>query len=372
MSLTLPLRLARRARRARRAWPFLLALAMTATLVSCKGSSFWPDISSTPVATPIVVNNSPSNSTPTPPPRPNPRANEIRRQTIDAIISKAREAYPGHSGVVFVDLDNETRLDYEPDARFESASLVKLIILAHLYREFEVGHHSPDEKLVLLEKQKVGGSGHLKDEKEGSQHTLQSLAEAMITESDNTATQMLTDLLGRDKIAQTAKTLGLNSTTFERDIYDFAAIDAGNDNYITPRDAATFLCQLARQELPGSQGMHEILERQKRNDMIGKDFPATVRVAHKTGELEGILHDAAIVYAPRGGFVLVALSDRVSDKEAAKKVWAEMALDILRVYSEPSPSPTPDSPARPASGPEDASSSASSEASATSSPVASP
>ena len=308
-----------------------------------------PAISSTPVATPIVVSNSPSPATATTPTpaHPDPEATEQRKKAITEIVRKARAAFPGHSAVVFADLDDDTRVGFDPDARFESASLVKLIILAELYRQFQVGKHTPDEKLVLLEKQKMGGSGHLKNSKEGSQHTLQSLAEAMITESDNTATQMLTDLLGRDQIQEGAKSLGLNRTTLERDIFDFGAIDQGRDNYITAKDAASFLQQLARQELPGSQQMNEILERQKRHDMIGKDFPTGVRVAHKTGELDGILHDAAIVYAPRGNFVLVCLSDGVHEKEAAKKTWAKMAADILELYSEPvaSPSPSATSPA---------------------------
>lgn len=326
----------------------LLAIGVFAlSLSGCQGNSLVaPDVSSTPVATPIVVSNSPPPGSPTPagqatPLQVDPKANEVRRKSVEALITGTRRDYPGHSAVVFVDLQNDIRVEFEPEARFESASLVKLIILAELYREFEMGVHTPEEKVVLLEKQKMGGSGHLKEAKEGSQHSLRSLAEAMITESDNTATQMLTDLLGRDKISEGARTLGLSGTTLERDIFDFAAIDQGHDNYITAKDAAAFLQQLAHQELPGSQAMHEILERQKRNDMIGKDFPPGIKLAHKTGELDVILHDAAIVYAPRGAFVLVCLSDQVSDKDAAKKAWAGLALEILKLYSEPTSSPTP-------------------------------
>jgi beta-lactamase class A len=317
-------------------------------LAGCKESPLSPTrISSTPVATPIVVSNSPVPSTPTPRAPSDPQANEIRQKQISEIISRARQTYPGHSAVIFSDLDNGTRAEFEPDVRFESASLAKLVILAELYRQFQMGVHTPEELLVLLEGQKVGGSGRLKNAKEGSQHSLKSLAVAMITESDNTATQMLTDLMGREKIQEGAKALGLDGTTVQRDIFDFEAIDQGRDNYITARDAAAFLQQLARQELPGSQQMSEILEGQKRNDMIGKDFPAGVRVAHKTGELNEILHDAAIVYAPRGNFVLVCLSDQVSDKEAAKKVWAGMALEILKLYSGPTPSPSATPPRSP-------------------------
>lgn len=321
--------------------------AAAAALVSlglsgCTGSPLASsDISSTPVATPIVVSVTPLTSTsPTPHPE-EPEAAEARRKAVSEVISKARAAYPGHTAVVFSDLAKDTRVEFEPEARFESASLVKLPILAELYRQFEVGEHTPEETVVLLESQKKGGSGKLKDAPEGSQHSLRSLGEVMVTESDNTATQMLTDLLGKEKIQTAATGMGMVGTTVQRDIFDFEAIDAGRDNYITAKDAALFLEQLARQELPGSQPMSEMLERQKRNDMIGKGFPPGVRVAHKTGELDGILHDAAIIYAPRGNFILVCLSDQVSDKESAKKVWAGMAADLLELYSGPPPGAAP-------------------------------
>ena len=291
------------------------------------------EVTSTPVATPIVVANTPT-GTPVAS-ATKPVELDERETRVRELVERARKAYPGRSGVVFVDLASGFRVEFEPTARFESASLAKLVILAELYRQFEVGDRKADEKLTLLESQKRGGSGSLKNAKEGTQYTLEELAKAMITESDNTATQMLTDLLGRKPVEEGAKAMGLSGTTFQRDIFDFEAIDAGRDNYMTAKDAANFLQQLARLELPGAEPMAEILEQQKRNDMIGHGYPPDVRVAHKTGELDGILNDAGIVYAPRGGFILAVLSDGIQDKEAAKKVWAGLSLELLELYSEP-------------------------------------
>ncbi len=312
----------------------MVALAGLAWL-GCQPSDFTGGkVTSTPVATPIVVTNTPVASSPTPR-GPDLAEAQERINRVQSLIETARRSYPGRSGVVFVDLASDTRVEFESSARFESASLAKLIILAELYRQFQVGDHQPEEKLTLLESQKRGGSGSLKSAKEGTQHTLERLADLMITESDNTATQMLTDLLGREPIERAAKGMGLSGTTLQRDIFDFEAIDAGRDNYITAKDAANFLQQLASLELPGAEPMAEILEQQRRNDMIGKGFPPDIRVAHKTGELDGILNDAGIIYAPRGNFILVVLSDQVRDKETAKKIWAQLALDLLKLYSKP-------------------------------------
>ena len=290
-------------------------------LVGCQPSNLTgPPVSSTPVATPIVVANTPASSTPTPKAL-DPEVSQKRQKKVRDLLEAAKESYPGHSAIVFIDLDSGAKAEIDPTERFESASLVKLLILAEMYRQFQVGDHKPEDKLTLRESQKRGGSGSLKNAKDGTQISLEELAELMITESDNTATQMLTELLTLERIEKSGQALGLHGTTLQRDIFDFEAINAGRDNYITAQDAADFLQQLARLELPGSEPMHEILERQKRNDIIGKDFAPGVRVAHKTGELDGVLNDAGIVYAPRGTFILVLLSDQVGDKEAAKKVW---------------------------------------------------
>lgn len=308
----------------------LFILSALLLLSSCRNGQEVSVASQDIRATPIVVSGSPSPGAITPSP-----SESIAKicEEVDRVIIGSRERYPGKSSIVFVDLDSGTTLAYAENARYESASLVKLMVLVELYREIQMGAHRLDEELVLLEKQRVGGSGSLKNAPEGIKYSLGTLAELMIIESDNTATQMLTDLLSRTKIAHGMKTIGLRSSTIDRDIYDFDAIDKGQDNYTTAKDIASLLLQLAHQDLPGSGPMNEILERQKRNDLFGNGFPAGVRIAHKTGELDGILHDAAIIYAPRGTFVLVALGEEVSDKKAAAKVWSQMALDVLKAYS---------------------------------------
>lgn len=314
----------------------LFALAMA----GCNDKLPGPDISSTPVATPIIISNEPLNPTPSQTvPAPEPKDHLVER--VGTTIEQAMKDFPGHSSVIFLDLESGAKLEYEEEAPFESASLMKLVVLAELYRQFQVGNRKPEDKLVLKATHKVGGSGSLKDAKIGTGYSLEDLARRMITESDNTATQMLTDTLGLKELNQSAKALGLTGTTIERNIYDFAAIDRGNDNYITGHDAGVLLRLLARDELPGSDSMHDILEQQKRNDMIGSQMPTGVRIAHKTGELNEILHDAGIVYAPRGAYILVMLGDKVTDKTRATETWAKLSQDVFTIYNEASPTPTP-------------------------------
>lgn len=332
--------------RGRRGWSLtVLSVLLVPALAGCQSWSLSaPQITSTPVATPIVVNISSPTLSPSPTPSPaHVIEDSARVEAARAAIRRTAEAFPGRCAIVLVDLDSQQRVEVSPQTSFESASLVKLVILAELFRQFETGNHQPQETLVLLDSHKRGGSGQLRQAPEGTAFSLGHLAEVMITESDNTATQMLTDLLGRETIEQGSHALGLKATTLQRDIFDFDAIPQGRDNTITASDAADFFVLLAREELPGATAMHEILERQKRRDMLGNGFPPDVRVAHKTGELQGVLHDAGIIYAPHGPFILACLSDQVSNLPAAKAAWAELAQTLLAIYS-PTAAPAKVSP----------------------------
>ncbi|MFA5507255.1 MAG: serine hydrolase [Vulcanimicrobiota bacterium] len=320
-----------------------VVLCLVLLLFGCNKSAD-PTISSTPVATPIVVEGTPSPNQLSPTPRPVIDTNEQRDELLKAVseaIEETRKDFPGETAVCFVDVESDMKLGFNADQRFESASLMKLVVIAEVFRRIQVGELELDRPLTLQPDQIVGGSGDLKNLEAGTSFPVSVLAEKMITQSDNTATQMLTDFLTKEALNKSIKNLGLTGTTIDRDIYDFAAIDQGLDNYITARDAALLMKQLARDELPGSREIHAILERQQRNDMIGAGFPPDVRVAHKTGELTGIVHDVGVVYAPRGSYVLAVLSDGVTDKELAIESWAKLSEKILKLYQKASPSPTP-------------------------------
>lgn len=319
--------------------------ATTLLLLGCSPNSPDTSVSSTPVATPIVV------GTPTPQASGSPegpsknyessRERETTIRKVEEAIEKARAEYPGRTAVYFIDIESDQKLDFNGEQQFESASLMKLVVIAEMFHLIQMGKVKPDTTLTLKPEHIVGGAGDLKDQEPGMSFPIKVLAEKMITQSDNTATQMLTDFLTRDALTKSIKNLGLSGTTIDRDVYDFAAIDEGRDNYITAKDAAHLMAQLAREELPGSDEIHAILERQQRNDMIGSGVPDNVRVAHKTGELNGILHDVGVVYAPRGVYVLALLSDQVADKDKGIQVWRNLSQEILRLYRSDTPSPSP-------------------------------
>lgn len=222
-------------------------------------------------------------------------------------MKKWRADFPGSSAVACGPLENPTLVSVNGDKTFESASLVKLAILVELARRFEAGECKPEDTLVFEERFRVGGSGHLQKEPAGGKYRLDELAEWTITESDNVATDMLFEFLKLDTLEPAMRDLGLKQMTVQRTIFAFEEIDRGRDNLTSADDLANLYGKVARKELPRSEWMLEILQKTHRHDLLQAELPKEVKVAHKSGELTGFLHDGGILYAAPP-YILVVLT----------------------------------------------------------------
>ncbi|MCW5872230.1 MAG: serine hydrolase [Candidatus Eremiobacteraeota bacterium] len=212
-------------------------------------------------------------------------------------------------------MDNPTLVSVAGDKTFESASLVKLAILVELARRLEAGQCQPEDRLVFEERFRVGGSGHLHKEPSGGRYRLDDLAEWTISESDNVATDMLFDYLELDTLEPAMRTLGMKQMTVRRTIFAFEEIDRGRDNLISADDLANLYGKIARQELPRSEWMLGILQKTHRHDLLQAKLPKDLKVAHKSGELAGFLHDGGILYAERPYILVILTQAEKSDSE---------------------------------------------------------
>ena len=252
------------------------------------------------------------------------------RDLIFAATKKWTADFPGDSGVACGDLANPKIVTHRGEATFESASLVKLAILVELARRFEAGSCKPEDTLVFEERFRVGGSGHLQKEPAGGKYRLDDLAEWTITESDNVATDMLFDYLKLPSLEPAMRALGLQQMTVQRTIFAFDEIDRGHDNLISANDLAHLLGRIARKELPRSDWMLQILQKTHRHDLLQASMPKELKVAHKSGELTGFLHDGGIVYTNQP-YILVILTR--ADKVDSEKFIRGLSSEIYRVTS---------------------------------------
>ena len=154
----------------------------------------------------------------------------------------------------------------------------------------------------------------------------------MITVSSNFAANLLIEKLGVENIRRTVAALGADGMHVLRGVEDQKAFDKGLNNTTTARGLLVLLERIAHGECGRQRDadaeMVAILKRQKFNDAIPAGVPPGVAVAHKTGNITRIHHDAAIVFAPRP-YVLVIL---VRGIEQLKKSAALMASVSRAVY----------------------------------------
>ena len=218
-------------------------------------------------------------------------------QQLDQISA----SFPGGVGLWIADPNAAKPLySRNPDERIITASLYKLGVLAEAERRVENGElHYSD--IIVIQPEDITEDGSF--EEAGTELTLDRALEAMITISDNGTAQALWHLLGGQNIDASLAKWG---------IPDFhVAFNESEDNVATPRAIGQFFTLLAKKQLvsaAASDRMLARLERQQINDRLPAGLPDNVVVAHKTGNLVGLTHDAGIIYTPSGPRVVVVMT----------------------------------------------------------------
>lgn len=234
-------------------------------------------------------------------------------------------------GLVIEDFRTKSRIVYNADKPFPSASMVKVpVMLACFYADAKTKINLKDI-LTLKSAQKVSGSGILKGMPEGTDLSLEELVGLMITRSDNTACNILIDLLSFDYINDFFQSLGLKDTNLSRKMMEFSARRKGKENYTTARDIAFCFEIIYRDKFLNAKISRQslsLLKKQEVNDRIPAKLPASIVVAHKTGLERKICHDAGIVFMPQGDFLICVLTKNAKSTKAAKRFIAQIALDV--------------------------------------------
>ena len=164
----------------------------------------------------------------------------------------------------------------------------------------------------------------------GRTRTWRELCELMITYSSNLATNILIDRLGVARIRATVTALGADGMDVRRGVEDNVAFRAGQNNTTTSMALLLLLEAIAKGTAvspAASREMVDILARQHFNESIPAGVRPGTRVAHKTGSITRIQHDAAIVFAPRP-YVLVVLVRGIDDEKKGHALIAAIAHEI--------------------------------------------
>jgi beta-lactamase class A len=242
-------------------------------------------------------------------------------------------------GVYFKTLDGSCEWVSRADDSFHAASTMKIPVLIELFHQIKQGKLKLDDHLLIKNEfhSIVDGSLYTLSaaddseaelyKAEGQTRTLRELSNLMIIVSSNLATNLLVEKLGLENIRATVHDLGADGMKVLRGVEDGKAFEKGLNNTTTARGLGILLQAIATGKTvddASSQEMLAILERQKFNEGIPAGLPVGIRVAHKTGEIPRIHHDAAIVFADRP-FVLVILVRGLVEKKDSAALMADIS-----------------------------------------------
>lgn len=235
---------------------------------------------------------------------------------IQTMLQNFASQYPGQISLVAVDMDNGATGSANANTQMVSASLYKVFVAYGIYQKIDDGSLTIQNNVP-----EVGES-------------VGACLEKMIEVSDNDCGKALGDIVGWQMLDDKLKTLGLTAT--ELNNYD----DYGNvngDKITTAADVATFMQQLYAGTLLGqtsTAAFITLLKNDQVNDRLPSGLPAGTVIAHKTGDLDDVVHDAGFVYAPNGTYLIVMMTqgwDAPATQappvftDLSKQVWAYFA-----------------------------------------------
>jgi len=268
--------------------------------------------------------------------------------TVDQRLSTDIEERIHKSGadaaVAFRTLDGRSAYSFHEEEAFHAASTMKIPVMIELFHQARQARLKLEDALLVKNQfhSLADGSFYSLDPTDDSEtdlykaagktRTLRQLCELMITASSNLATNLLIAKLGVDNIRATVHSLDADGMNVLRGVEDNKAFLKGLNNTTTARGLELLLEAIAHGEAvdqESSRQMMEILERQKFNEGIPAGLPPGTRVAHKTGEITGIHHDAAIVFAPKP-FVLVILVRGLAETKDSAALMADITRQLYQ------------------------------------------
>lgn len=255
---------------------------------------------------------------------------------LESTLNSKAESFKGVAGISLLDVFKGRRIEVNGDEQFPSASSIKVPLLAAFK---QMCAHGEIDQLAYVDVDReimVDGSGILRYLDDHVRLSWRDISNLMIILSDNTATNMVIDAVGFDRLARYVHTWGLKGTRMQRKMQDHLAYIEGRDNLMTPNDQVRMMELLADGSafLPGvAAECMDVLKRPKRG-YLSPGFPADVVSAGKPGGMEHVRCDMAMVFLKRRPFILSVMTKFGDMPPAAQECFvADVAREVYDVFA---------------------------------------
>ena len=263
----------------------------------------------------------------------------------------ALERRAGARSLAVAVYDTRTHLSFRRHSErwFHAASTIKVAILLGVYASIHHGWLLPQSRVHVRNRflSSVDGTPFrvLADrdansevhDAVGKMMRVTDLALHMIATSSNLATNLLLDLVGLDTVQRALDELAVDGIDIRRGVEDERAFEHGINNRVTA-DGLVQLLRLVAEERAFSpelsREMLGILHAQEFQNGIPARLPRAVRVAHKTGDISTIAHDAGVVYPPdRPPYVIAVLTEWDPDASGRSATIAEVSHAVYELLT---------------------------------------
>lgn len=221
---------------------------------------------------------------------------------------------------------NEIIFSYNEKNIFPSASIIKVPIM------IEGLNKANKLEIPLLTNIKIKDSDNVDfsiiAEQNLTECTFLELITWMIISSDNTATNVIIDLLGLENINDTIKNIGMKNTRLQRKMMDFQSIKEGKDNITTLSDMLKIMEGLYNGEIIDkelSKRAIDIMKNQRSNNMLKRYILEDVSLANKTGELDNLNNDIGIFYTKSADYFIGISANNLKNSQEGNQIIGKLS-----------------------------------------------
>jgi beta-lactamase class A len=248
---------------------------------------------------------------------------KLIRQKTEARLQDIAGRTRGALAFMALDLATGEQFALNEKTIFPQASAIKIPVLMEVYKQANEGKFKLTDTRRVEKADKTPGSGILSELGDGTvQMNLHDLSVLMIVLSDNTATNLLINLVGVENVNNTLQSLGLKETRLRRRMMDLGAAARGDENLSTPFEAARIMEILHRGEFISRSVCDEILAilKKPKSTAISSGLPEGTLIASKPGGIAGVKTEWAIVQLKERPYILTVMENYGLEQEASDAI----------------------------------------------------
>jgi beta-lactamase class A len=257
------------------------------------------------------------------------------KEKLTSRIKQIVEQTDADVGVAIKDLRSGEQILINEEEIFPQASSIKIHILSEVYKQAAEKKFNITDIKQLPITSRVGGSGILSSLGEKSVSlSIRDYCVLMIVLSDNSATNLLIDLVGMKNVNESLQKNGSTKTKLQRVMMDIQAAKEGRENISSPKDVLAVLEKMYNGTLVNKQACDDMLSIMKldKDGALKSGIAPTVSIANKGGDVEGVRTDVGIIYLENNPYIICVMTKMLLHADDGSKIIADISREAFNYF----------------------------------------